>query len=92
MRDIEETSPRPCMEMLGKDAARILDRHLVAGEGHHPRAELAVESVKRRPFERRRRHLGKGHPRTSDRADAEAPELAPSVVDPERFTSTAGEP
>jgi len=77
--------------MLGKDTSGILDRHLVAGKRHHPGAELAVESVEWGPLERCRR-LGKGHPSTSDRADAVASDAAPSVVDPERFTSAAGEP
>src|SRR5215469_681678 len=90
MRDVEEPCLRPGMKVLAEDAGGVLDRRLVAGKRHHPRAELAVESVKRRPLERRCRRLDKGHPRTSDRADANAPELAPSVVDPERFTLRHG--
>jgi hypothetical protein len=48
------------MEVLGQDTRRIVHRHLIAGEGHHLAAELAVESVERRPLERRRSD-GQGH-------------------------------
>src|SRR5262249_34088073 len=91
MRHVEKAGLRSGMEMLGENARRILDRHLVAGKRHHLGAELAVESVERGPLERRCRR-GKGHLGTSDRAEAAASDTAPSVVDPESFTPAAGEP
>ena len=52
MRDVEQ--PRRCarMQMLLDDAGRILHRHVVTGERHHPRAEPHVQSTQRRMFER----------------------------------------
>src|SRR5215469_5557276 len=79
------------MEMLGEDAGGVLDRHLVTGERHHFGAQLAVKRMKQGPLERHR-DLGRGHRVTSDRADAKTSGLAPSVVDPERFTATEAEP
>ena len=55
VRDVE----RPAVGANGPvllDHARILDRHLVAGEGHHPRAEREVARVERRALERRGLH------------------------------------
>ena len=41
MADVEQAGVAPGPEMLGHDAF-ILDRHLIAGEGHHPPAMRAV--------------------------------------------------
>ena len=65
MGDIEQPGLGAGVQMLGKDAGRILHRHLVAGERHHARAERLMELVKRRPTQRHS-ILG-GHPGTSDR-------------------------
>ena len=48
MRDVEQPSKFAGVEMLGEDARRIVDRHVVAGERRHARAELDVEGVQRR--------------------------------------------
>ena len=48
MRDIEQAGSPASMQMLGKDARRVLDRHVVAGERRHAGAELDVERVKGR--------------------------------------------
>src|SRR5579859_4275316 len=48
MRDVEEPSSGPSMEMFGENSRRVLHRHVVAGESDHPRAELDVQRVERR--------------------------------------------
>ena len=48
MRDVEQSSKFAGVEMLGEDARRIVDRHVVAGERRHARAELDVQGVQRR--------------------------------------------
>ena len=45
MGDVEQPGRLARMAMLGQDAGRIMDRHVVAGEGRHARAELDVQSV-----------------------------------------------
>ena len=37
--------------VLGQDAGGVLDRHVVAGEGHHAGAEFEVQRVQRRALE-----------------------------------------
>ena len=44
--DVEETGPRSHRHVLGGDA-RVLDGHLPAAEGNHPRVGRAVARVKR---------------------------------------------
>ena len=51
VRDVEQAGRRPGLGMLGQDAGRVLHRHLVAGEGHEARAELAMQVVERCAFE-----------------------------------------
>jgi hypothetical protein len=41
------------MQMLLEDAKRILNRHLVPGERHHPRAEFHLQRVQWGCFEAR---------------------------------------
>ena len=41
----------PVLRMLGEDAGRVLDRHLVASERHQAGAQLAVQVVEWRAFE-----------------------------------------
>ena len=93
MRNVEQPGLGAGVQMLGEDAGRILHRHLIAGERHHPGAERLVEIVERRALERRGVLGGHGvlgrHPgHLRQRADATASRYAPSVVDPERFTHT----
>ena len=45
MRDVEQTGGRACMQVLFEYAERILNRHLVPGEGHHPRTKFDVQRV-----------------------------------------------
>ena len=80
------------MEMLGEDARRILHRHLVAGERHHPGAELEVQSVERRPLERRRRQRqgSPGAPPTE--RTRERPTLPPLSWTLRDSPSATGEP
>src|SRR5262249_10202188 len=75
MRDVEEPGGGAGMAMLGDDAGRIMQRHRVAGERHHPGAERLVQSIERRLPQRRRD--GQGHRRASDRADACASDSPP---------------
>ena len=51
VRDVEQAGRGAGLGMLGQDAGRILHRHLVAGEGHEARAELAMQGVERRALE-----------------------------------------
>ena len=51
VRDVEQAGRRPRLRVLGQDAGRVLHRHLVAGEGHEARAELAMQVVERCAFE-----------------------------------------
>ena len=48
MRNIEQPGRFAGVEVLGEDAGRILDRHVVAGEGPHARAKLDMQSMERR--------------------------------------------
>ena len=52
VRDVERAGVRPDGPVLG-DHALVLHGHLVAGEGHHARAERDVARVQRRAQERR---------------------------------------
>ena len=52
VRDVEDAGVGANRLVLGDDAL-VLDGHLVAGEGHHPRAERDVALVERRAQERR---------------------------------------
>ena len=51
VRDIEQAGRRPRLRVLGQDAGRVLHRHLVAGERHEARTELAMQVVERCAFE-----------------------------------------
>ena len=69
VRDVEQTRLRPGVEVLGDDPGRVLHRHLIAGERHHPGATGEVELVKRCvPQGRCRCWIGQG--RTSGDSDA----------------------
>ena len=52
VRDVEGAGVRPNGLVLGDDTL-VLDRHLVAGERHHARAELDMARVQGRTQERR---------------------------------------
>src|SRR5262249_23753526 len=49
--DVEEPGSRPYGHVLLRDAG-VLDRHVPAGEWHHPRAGCAMSGVERRFLER----------------------------------------
>ena len=48
VRHIEQPRCRAGVEVLLEDADRIMDRHLVAGERRHARAEFNMQRIKRR--------------------------------------------
>ena len=48
--DVEQAGRVAGVPMLLDDAVAVLDRHLVAGERHHARAQLLVQRVQRRLF------------------------------------------
>ena len=50
--DVEQTDARADRHVLGRDARRILDRHEIAGKGHHLGAERDVDVRQRRAPER----------------------------------------
>ena len=58
VRDVEQAGRGPGLGMFGQDAGRVLHRHLVAGEGHDARAELAMQVVERCALERAGRGFG----------------------------------
>ena len=65
VRDVEQAGRGPGLGMFGQNAGRVLHRHLVAGEGHEARAELAVQVVERCALERAGRRFGqKGLPQS----------------------------
>ena len=45
---VEQPGRRAGVQVLLQDAGRVLHRHVVAGEGHHPRPERHVQRVQRR--------------------------------------------
>ena len=47
VRDVEEPSKFAGVKVLGQDARRIMDRHVITGERRHARAELDVQGVQR---------------------------------------------
>ncbi len=47
VRDIEKARMGTGPAVLGQDPVAVLHRHAVAGEGHHPRAQLEMGGVKR---------------------------------------------
>jgi len=49
--DVEQAGRVAGVLVLLDDAVAVLDRHLVAGKGHHTRAQLAVQRVQRRLFQ-----------------------------------------
>ncbi len=51
VRDVEQAAGGTGMVVLDQDAGRVLDRHLVAGERHQARTQLAMEVVKRRALQ-----------------------------------------
>ena len=84
VRDVEQAGRGPGLGMLGQDAGRVLHRHLVAGEGHEARAELAMQVVKRRALERAGRGFGQKdlQSRVSRRKDCAArPPLSGDLKD-----------
>ena len=89
VRDVEQAGAGAGMEMFGEDAGGILNRHVVAGERPHPRAEFDMQRMKRRA---QRRGIGHGITPVAIRRAATArrirrvgPRGAPSVSRPERF-------
>ena len=56
VRDVEQAGAGAGMEMFGEDAGGKLNRHVVAGERPHPRAEFDMQRVKRRTQRRGIRH------------------------------------
>ena len=52
VRDVEQARRGAGVQMLGDDPAGILQRHLVAGERHHARAEAHMQGVERRSSQR----------------------------------------
>ena len=60
VRDVEQRRRLAALAMLGHDAGRIRDRHVVAGERHHLRAELDVQRMQRR-LQHRGGGSGVGH-------------------------------
>ena len=74
VRDVEQHRRLAALAVLGEDACGVGDRHVVAGERHHLRAERQVQGMERRfgttPWR------GKG--RTSD-----SPEQVLSPPEPE---------
>jgi len=68
VRDIEQRRLLAAMAVLGNDAAGVVDRHLVAGKGHHLCAELDMQ------VEQRCAVQGRGHdanlPRAVDTTDS----------------------
>ena len=48
MRDVEQPGRLPGMQMLLDDAAVVLQRHRISGEGHHPRAVALMPCGERR--------------------------------------------
>src|SRR4029077_11941392 len=47
VRNIKQTGGFTSMEVLGEDPGGVLDRHLIARERRHARAELDVQRVER---------------------------------------------
>ena len=47
VRDVEQRGRLPALPVLGQDAVRVVDRHLVARERHHLGAELDMQIVQR---------------------------------------------
>ena len=92
MADIEKAGGGADVQVLLDDARRVLERHLIAREGHEPRAKLAMKRVQRRRAKRCLR-LGMiiigcsfAHGRIRDyQAHRFFAAFAPSVTGPERF-------
>ncbi len=78
VRDVEQRRRLAALAVLGEDAAGVVDRHLVAGERHHLRAEVAVQRVQRGGLE------GFGGHGVLPRVVATPPPVAPDP--PVRFT------
>jgi len=72
MRNIEEAGLGAGVQVLGDDAARVLHRHLIAGERHHFGAARAVQLIQGRATQRccGRVRAGFVQRRTSDESDA----------------------
>ena len=49
--DIKKPGGGAAMQMFGHDAQRVLHRHVIAREGHHTGAKLAVQMVKAQLFQ-----------------------------------------
>ena len=84
MRDIEQAGRGAGLQMFGEDARPVLDRHVVAGERRHARAEFDMQGVKRRlqhfsfvDMDHRRAVAGDRQAPTATRAAD--PGVAPSV-------------
>ena len=48
VRDVEQARRLAGVQVLGEDAGRVLDRHVVAGERRHARAEFDVQRMQGR--------------------------------------------
>ena len=59
VRDVEQRRRLAALAVLGEDARRVRDRHVVAGERHHLRAELDVQRMQRRLRAARRSDRGR---------------------------------
>ena len=70
MRDVEDAAVRADRAMLGDDAV-VLDWHVPAGEGDHPRAEGDVPLEEWGPL-KRLRHASDGNEKTSGRGASSA--------------------
>ena len=46
--DIEQPGSQARVQVLGHEAARVLHRHFITGEGHHARAQGQVQGMQRR--------------------------------------------
>ena len=78
VRDVEEGGTLAGLAVLLEDAGRVLHRHRPAGEVDHAAAELAVQLIQRRRFERG--HRSRPHGGVRDGTDSSRLD-APSVLD-----------
>src|SRR5262245_51908263 len=85
MGDIEKPRRTTRTIMLGNDPGRILDRHLVASEGHDTGAQFGMQIVEGGAMKRLREssHSNPGSDMMSETRHEPGP--APSVGEPERF-------
>ena len=80
---VEEPGPRPHRAMLGEDA-RVVERHLPAGEGDEMGSVTSVELVERGPAQRGRGRAGSAHETISlRRPSARARRISRAIRRPE---------